>query len=47
MLKFPEIDIAGLGFAKASKKGHAFGQKLSEQIFQTACAIIRAGIEDT
>jgi hypothetical protein len=46
MLKFPEIEIAGLGFARDSKKGRAFGTKLSEQIFETARAIVRAGIED-
>lgn len=47
MLRFPEIEIAGLGFARDSKKGRAFGKKLSEQIFQTARAIIRAGIVDS
>jgi hypothetical protein len=45
-LSFPEIDIAGIGFAKASKKGRAFGKKLPIQIYDTAKTIIRAGITD-
>lgn len=46
MLTFKEIDLAGLGFARESKRGRAFSPKLARQVFETARAIIRAGIED-
>lgn len=46
MLKFPEVDIAGLGFAKKSNRGHAFGPTLASNLFLTSQLIIKAGVSD-